>query len=77
MSYDVSDGAIQQVSTVVIIVPSISGTIQQHILSLIIRFIIKYPVKISREQEKLLQQFADIEKPTTTPSQIELGRLGN
>lgn len=44
---------------------------------LYIKILVKYPVKISREQEKLLQQFADIEKPTTTPSQIELGRLGN
>lgn len=42
---------------------------------LYIKIMVQLPSKLSREQQKLMQQFADIEKPTDSPKQIPLAEL--
>ncbi len=44
---------------------------------LYVKIIVQLPTRLSNEQKRLLQQFAEIENPTTSPNLIPLQELGN
>jgi len=51
----------------------ITGTLRKG--DLYIKLIVELPTKLSREQQSLMQKYAEIEKATTSPSQIPLSSL--